>query len=90
MAFLCHFLTQKATGRPNHTILTLVVNAIQKAITSMVFFVAPSLGEVTFFFFYGSSFFNKREYSGADWLDLLISNCDCDKFKSKLLLKYAA
>ena len=44
---------------------------------------------ISFFLMAAGFFLNKREYFGADWLDLLISNCDCDKVKSKLLLKYA-
>ena len=33
-----------------------------------------NLGGVRFFLFTVIGFFNKREYSGADWLDLLLTN----------------
>ena len=48
IAFLCHFLTQTATWRPNHAIFTSSVNAIWKAMTDTVFS-APSLGGVRVF-----------------------------------------
>ena len=36
-------------------------------------FLALRLGGVRVFIIYGGRIFNKRDYSGADWLDLLYS-----------------
>ena len=47
-AFLCRLLTQTATWRPNHQILTLSVTAILKAMTDTVF-LGPTLGVVRIF-----------------------------------------
>ena len=69
-AFLCRLLTQTATWRPNHPILTSSVTAILKAMTDTVF-LGPTLGVVRFFLFRLGGFFNKREYSEADCPDLL-------------------
>ena len=38
------------------------------------FFFTPSLRGVRFFLYTVGGFFNKREYSGADWLDLLLNH----------------
>ena len=48
-AFLCRLLTQTATWRPNHPILTSSVTAILKAMTDTVF-LGPSLGVVRIFY----------------------------------------
>ena len=56
------------------------------------FFFAPSLGGLEFFLFTVGGFFNKREYSGADWLDLLLclflspSQVDCVVVRVSLVL----
>ena len=75
IAFICHFLTHTATWRPKHTILTQGVNAIRKNMTNTGI-LAPSLGGEgggsEYFLFTLGGFLNKREYSGADWLDLFI------------------
>ena len=63
---MCRFLTQTVTRQPNHTMLTLSFNAIWKAMNNTVI-LAPSSGGQSFGFTV-EGFFNKRAYSGADWL----------------------
>ena len=57
-SFLCRLLTQTATGRPNHLILTLSVTAILKALTK-TFFLGPTLRVVRIFSF-GERFFQQE------------------------------
>ena len=68
---LCRFWTQTATWRPNHTILTSNVKAILKAMIDTIF-LGPSVGGGQIFLITLEGFYNKREYSGADWLVLLL------------------
>ena len=65
IAFLCRFLTQTATWRPNHTILTSSVKAILKAMIDTVF-LGPSLGGSEFVNNYGRFFQRERVLWG--WL----------------------
>ena len=55
---------------------TSIVNAIWKAMTKNIF-LAPSLGGGQGYLFTVGGFFNKREYFGADWIDLLIYRFVC-------------
>ena len=70
-ALLCCLLTQTATLGPNHQILTSSVKAILKALTD-TFFVVSRLEVVRIFLFRLWGFNNKREYSRAHWLDILM------------------
>ena len=65
IAFICRFLTQTATWRPNYTIATSSVIAIRKVMTDTVF-LGPSLGVVWFFFYDGK--FSQRERVLWSWL----------------------
>ena len=101
-ALLCPLLTQIGTWTPNHTVLKSSVKAILKAMTHTVF-IGPNLGVVRILFFTAWSFFNKREYSGADCLDLLVMHkktnrrkknvhydwFDTDKDRKKYLVKHS-
>ena len=74
IAFLCRFWTQTVTWKPNHKSLTSSFKAILKATIDTIF-LGPSLGGAEFFFFILlGGFYNQREYSGANWLVLLILN----------------
>ena len=66
IAFLCRFWTQKATWRPNHTILTSSVKAILKAMID-TFFWGPSLGGGSELCIKGGRFF-QRERVLCGWL----------------------
>ena len=73
-AFLCRFLTQTATWWAKRKILSSNVIAFLKVMTDAIF-LGPSLGG-SIFFIYGGFFFNKREYSGADWMVPLFAKSD--------------
>ena len=56
---LCHLLTKKTIGRPNHAIMTSIINAILKAMTDMVFLV-PILGVVRIWYFCWEAFLSRE------------------------------
>ena len=67
----CCLLTETTTWRPKHSMLTIIVNAILKAIYYTVF-LGLHFGVVRIRFL-GWAFFSIREYSNTDWLDPLIT-----------------
>ena len=73
IAFVWRFWTQIATWRPNQKILTSSVQAILKAMIATVFLGTKFKGGQNFLLTVGV-FFNKREYSGADWLVPLLKD----------------